>query len=234
MKNTGSDKKNYDKLVKILQIAAIIFTCVMIAFCVIFMKKNNVSVKNPESITKFLQGNTLKIAIIIILINLVKSFALVVTPSIIFVVSGIVFENVWVAILVNFLATAIALIPPFYLGKFTGKNMVDTLKNRFPKVKKIDDFAGKNGFIISFILKASGLIPGDTTSLILGAMDMSFPQFYLGATLGTLPINIMWAVLGNKGDLSNPYTFLYILPIIAFALIMTVIVNKMTNKKDKK
>lgn len=233
MKNTPAEKKNYDKLVKILQIAAAVFTVVMVAVCLVFMKKNNVSVRNPESITKFLEGNVFKIAVMIILINLVKSFALVVTPSIIFVVSGIVFENVWTAILVNLIATCIGLIPPYFLGRFTGKGMVDTLKRRFPKVRKIDDFAGKNEFIISFLLKASGLIPGDTTSLILGAMDMSFAKFYLGASLGTLPINVMWAILGNKGDLSNPYTFLYILPIIAFALIMTFVVNKVSGKKKQ-
>ena len=228
-----AEKKNYDKLVKALQIAAIVFMAVMVVVCLLLMKKYDISVKNPGSITQFLQGNPFKVAVIIILFNLVKSFALVVTPSIVFVVSGIVFENVWVAILVNFIATCIGLIPPYFLGKFTGKGMVETLRNRFPKVKKIDDFAGRNEFIISFILKASGLIPGDTTSLILGAMDMSFGKFYLGASLGTLPINIMWAVLGNKGDLSNPYTLLYLLPIIAFVILMSVIVKKMTGKKDK-
>lgn len=230
-KTNDTSRKSYDKLIKVLQIVAVVFMLVMVVAVLILMKKYNISVKNVDSITRLLTGGTLTVACIIILFNLIKSFALVVTPSIIFVISGIVFPDVKVAILVNFIAVAIGLLPPFFLGKFTGSGMVSTLKNRFPKVKKIDDFAGENGFIISFVVKASGLIPGDTSSLILGAMDIPFVSFYIGATLGTLPINIMWAVLGNKGDLSNPYTLLYILPIIAFAIIMSVIVKKITGKK---
>ena len=229
----GQPAGNYDKLIKILQILAALFMLVMVVLVVIFMKKNNISVKNVDSITKMLTGGTFTVACMIILFNLIKSFALVVTHSIIFVVSGIVFEDVWVAILVNFIAVAIGLIPPYFLGKFTGKGMVDTLTRKFPKVKKLDDFAGKNSFVISFIVKASGIIPGDTSSLILGAMDINFRDYYIGASLGTLPINIMWAVLGNKGDLSNPYTFLFILPIIAFALIMSFVMKKITDKKNK-
>lgn len=230
-KNTEAKKTNLDKLVKVLQVLAGVFMLAMVILFVLLMKKYDISVSNVDSLTSMLTGGTVTVAAMIILFNLVKSFALVVTPSIVFVVSGIVFENVWVAILVNFIAVAIGLLPPYFLGKFTGKGMVDTLKNRFPKVKKIDDFAGQNEIIISFIIKASGIIPGDTSSLILGAMNLSFPKYYIGATLGTLPLNIMWAILGNKGDLSNPYTYLYILPIIVFALAMSVVIKKITNKK---
>ena len=229
-----NEKKNYDKLVKALQIAAGVFMLAMVIIFVVLMKKYDISVSNVGMLTEKLTGGVISVAAIIILFNLVKSFALVVTPSIVFVVSGIVFDNVWVAILVNFIAVAIGLIPPYFLGKFTGKGMVDTLKRRFPKVNKLDSFAGENAFIISFIVKASGLIPGDTSSLILGAMDLPFKSFYLGATLGTLPLNIMWAILGNKGDLSNPYTFLYLLPIVVFAVVMSVVVKKMSDKKADK
>ena len=227
---TNTSGKNYDKLIKVLQIAAGVFMLIMVIAFIIIMKKYNISVKNVSSITERLTGGTITVAAMIILFNLVKSFALIVTPSIIFVVSGIVFDKVWVAILVNFIAVAIGMIPPYFLGRFTGKGMVDTLKNRFPKVKKIDAFAGRNSFVISFIVKASGIIPGDTSSLILGAMDIPFKNYYLGATLGTLPINIMWAILGNKGDLSNPYTFLYLLPIVVFAVVMSIVVSKLSNK----
>jgi len=226
-----NQKKNYDKLVKVLQIAAGVFMLAMVVIFVYLMNKYNISVKNVDMITEKLTGGIITVAALIILFNLIKSFALVVTPSIIFVISGIVFEDVWVAILVNFLAVAIGLIPPYFLGKFTGKGMVDTLRKRFPKVNKIDNFADENGFIISFILKASGVLPGDLSSLILGAMDINFRDFYLGATIGTLPINIMWAILGNKGDLSNPYTYLYLLPIIIFAVVMSIVVKKLSDKK---
>lgn len=231
--NSGkNEKKNYDKLIKVLQIFAAVFMIVMVVVFLLLMKKYDISVKNVDKITSMLTGGTLTVALLIILFNLIKSFALVVTPSIIFVISGIVFDDVWTAILVNFIAVAIGMIPPYFLGRFTGSGMVNTLKNRFPKVKKVDDFADRNGFMVSFLLKASGVIPGDTSSLILGAMGINFKNYYLGATLGTLPINIMWAILGNKGDLSNPYTLLYLLPIVVFALVMSFVVKKVSAKKN--
>ena len=224
-------KKNYDKLIKVLQIAAGVFMLAMVIIFIVLMKKYDISVKNMDTITQKLSGGTLTLACIVILFNLVKSFALVVTPSIVYVASGLLFENVWTAILVNFIATVIGLFPPFFLGKFTGKGIVDTLKKKNKKISKIDDFAGKNGFMVTFLIKASGLIPGDTTSLIMGALDIPFMKFFWGTLAGTLPINVMWAFLGNKGDLSNPYTFLYLLPIIVFAVLMSLIVKKVTSKK---
>lgn len=227
-------KQNYDKLIKVLQFAAVFFMLAMVIVVAYLMKKYDISVKNVESITNLLTGGTFTVACMIILFNLIKSFALVVTPSIVFVVSGIVFEDVRIAIAVNFIAVAIGLLPPYFLGKFTGKGMVDALKKRYPKISKVDDFADKNGFIVSFVLKASGIIPGDTSSLILGALNIPFKEYYFGATLGTLPLNIMWALLGNNGDLSNPYTYLYLLPIIVFAVLMSFVAKKISAKKQVK
>lgn len=229
--NKTDSKKNYDKLIRVLQILAVIFTLAMLVTFVVLMKKYNISVSNVSSITEKLTGGIITVAAMIIVLNIVKSFALVVTPSIIFVISGIVFDDLWVAIVVNLIALATGSIFPYFLGKFTGSGMVDTLRNRFPKVKKLDDFAGKNEFIICFVIKASGLIPGDLTSLIFGAMNISFTKYYLGSFFGTVPIAVMWAVLGNKGDLSNPYTVLYLLPIIIFAVVMSFVVKKVSSKK---
>lgn len=223
--------KSYDKLIRAMQIAAGVFMLAMIIAFIVLIRKYDISIKNLDTVAQCFTGGVFTLALIIILLNLVKSFALVVSPSYVFILSGLIFEDVKVAILVNFIAVEIGMILPYYLGRFTGKGMVDTLRNRFPKVKKIDDFAGENGFVISLVLKAAGLIPGDISSLVLGAMDINFRSFYLGATIGTLPLNIMWAILANKGDLSNPYTLLYLLPIVAFVILMSVIVKKMTNRK---
>lgn len=235
-KPTGSqiaadEKKDYGKLIKVMQICAYVFIAGMILVVLLFMKKNNISVKNPGALVQMLQGELITTALMLILFNLVKSFAFVITPSIIFVVSGIVFEDLWVAILVNLIATEIALVPTYYLGKLTGSGMVNALKKRFPKVKKIDDFAGENEVVLSFVLKATGLVPGDTTSLVLGAMNISFLKYFIGASLGALPLNIMWAVVGNKGDLSNPNTLLYVLPLVIFVVAMSIVAKKLAGRK---
>ena len=180
-----------------------------------------------------IEGGTLVIALGIMAFSVVKSFALVFPPALLFAISGIVFENFWVAVAVNFAGNALSMLLTYFLGRFTGKSMVDTLKQKFPKVKKIDDFTEANQSAVVFCIKASGLLPSDLSSVLFGAMNISFPKYLIAANLGMLPIDILWTLLGYKGDVSNPFSLLYILPIPVFAVFATVLMKKMSNKKNK-
>ena len=226
--------KSYDKLVKILQIAAIVFMLAMVVVVVFFMKKYHISVSNAASLTEYLTGGTLTVALIIIAFTVVKSFALVFPPAVIFVVSGMFFDHLWTAWLVNLIATAASLILPYYLGKFTGKGMVDTLKKRFKKVQKLDEFAGANDFALVFVIKAGGFLPSDVTSLIFGAMNIPFGRYFLAANIGMLPLNLLWTLLGAKGDVTNPLSFLYVLPILIFAIAAAFGMSRFSKKKAAK
>ncbi len=222
--------KNYDKLIKVLQVAAGVFMLAMVAAMLVLMNKFDISVENAAEISSFIKGGTLTISLIIIAFTVVKSFALVFPPAVIFAVSGLLFDNLFVAIAVNFIGVALSMIMPYYLGKFAGKDLLDSLKERFPKVKKLDDFAGKNEFMVVYVVKAAGVVPSDLMNVIYGAMNVNFTKFFIASNLGMLPFNILFTLLANKGDLSNPYTLLYILPIPVFVVIMSVVVKKMSNK----
>ena len=229
-KKTGG--KNYGGLVKALQIASGVFMLAMLAACVWFMKKNDISIKNVDALTAYLQGGVFAAAGILIGFSVIKSFALVFPPAILFALSGIVFEHLFFAIGVNVVATAASLILPYLMGRFTGRDMVQSLSGRFPKIKKLDDFAGENDFTVVFVFKAGGFLPSDLSSLIFGALGIPFPRYYLAANLGMLPLNVMWTLLGNKGDLSNPLSFLYVLPILLFAIGASVFMKKRNKNKQ--
>ena len=108
------------------------------------------------------------------------------------------------------------------------------LKEKFPKIKKLDDFAGKNEFMVVYVVKAAGVIPSDLMSVIYGAMNVNFLKFFIASNLGMLPFNVLFTLLANKGDLSNPYSLLYIIPIPIFVVIMSVVVKKMTKNSENK
>jgi len=226
-----TQKRDYSKFIKLLQILSALFVLAMATACVVMIKKYDISIKNLDSIQKLISGGTLTIALGMIIFSIVKSFALVFPPAILFALSGILFKNIWLTLLVNVAATVLSLSLPYFLGRFTGKGMLDSLKNKFSKIKKIDDFAEANDFTLVFILKASGILPSDLSSLLFGAMGIKYKPYMLGANLGLLPINIMWTLLGIHGDLSNPWTFLYILPIILFAVICSFAAKKISGKK---
>ena len=139
----------------------------------------------------------------------------------------------WTAIAVNAIAVALSVILPYYFGKFAGKDLLNKQKKKFPKIKKLDEFAGQNEFMVVYVVKASGVIPSDLMSVIYGAMNVNFFKFFLASNLGMLPFNILFSLLANKGDLSNPYTLLYIIPIPVFVVIMSVVVKRMTKKNKE-
>lgn len=227
------EKKNSEKLVKALQIASVVFIIGMVIAGLILMKKYDISVKNAAALKEWLHGSPLTVALIIIVFNFVKAFALVITPSLVFVVCGIVFDNVWVAILVSIICIATSIPVPFLLGRFTGKGMADKLKEKYPKIKKLDDFTDENEFMVVFLVKSTGLIPSDVSSMIFGAMGVSFKNFFLATNLGELMLIVLWCLLGNKGSFNDPKTFLYVIPVIVFAILASVFMKLWTNKKTK-
>lgn len=222
----------YNKLVKVMQILSFVFMLIMLVLCVVFMNKNDISIKNVDALTQYLTGSTITVAAIIISFSIVKSFALVFPPAVLFVISGIVFDNMLTAVLVNFIATAASLILPYFLGRFTGLDMVNTLKKRFKAVKKLDDFTDENSFAVVFVFKAGGFIPSDLSSLIFGAMNIPFTKYFIASNLGMLVLNVLWSLVGSKGDLSNPLSFLYALPALLFAIAASVFMSIRKKKKS--
>ena len=206
----------------------------MLITMLIVMNKFDISIENAAELSKYITGGTLTVALIIIAFTVVKSFALVFPPAVIFAVSGLIIDNVWLAIGINIIGVALSVILPYYFGRFAGKDLLDSLKNKFPKIKKLDDFAGQNEFMVVYVVKASGVVPSDLMSVIYGAMGVNFFKFFIASNLGMLPFNILFTLLANKGDLSNPYTLLYIIPIPVFVVIMSIVVKRMTKKSEAK
>ncbi len=230
------EKKTTDKygnLIKILQICSFVFMLAMVIVCATFLSKNNISVNNVDALTQYLTGGTLTIILIIVGFSVVKSFALIFPPAVLFVISGVVFDNYFTAVLVNALATACSLILPYFLGRFTGMDMVNSLKKRFKAIKKLDDFTDENSFALVLIFKAGGLMPSDLSSLIFGALNIPFFKYFIASNFGLLVLNILWTLLGYKGDLSNPLSYLYALPALIFAILAAVLLSERQLKKNK-
>ncbi|MBQ3006337.1 MAG: TVP38/TMEM64 family protein [Clostridia bacterium] len=229
-----ANARNFDKIMKVLQIISIAFMAVMLIAMLILVKKFNISIENAYELSSYIKGGTLTMSLIIIAFTVIKSFTLVFPLAVIFAVSGLLFENICFAIAVNVIAIALSFIFQYYFGKFAGKDLLDTLKVRFPKVKMIDDFAGKNEFMVVYVIKASGIGPSDLLSIIFGAMNVNFRKFFWASNLAMLPFNIFFTLIAHNGDLTNPDNLLYLIPIAVFSVTMSLVVKKMTNKKEMK
>lgn len=231
------EKKNYGKLVKVLQIAAGVMMLAMVVLCIILIQKYNIKVSNIPELSKMITGGTATIALVVIAFSVVKSFALVFPPAVVFSICAYMMPNYFSAFLVNLVSVALSLAIPYFLGKFTGAGMVDTLKGKFKAIKKLDDFAGANEMQTVFVVKLSGLLPGDLSSLLFGAMNTSFKNFFLGANLGMLPLVIVYTGFGTALKTVGEKPWLTAIPVVAivvFVLISSLITKNMIKKNKQK
>lgn len=227
------EKKDYNKLIKALQIAAGVFMLAMVVICIVLIQKYNISLKNISGISEILTGGTLTVALIVILFSVVKSFALVFPPAVVFAVCGYVMPNYWIALLVNVLSVLLSMSIPYLLGRFTGKGMVDALGKKFKAVRKVDAFAGANEIQMTFAVKLSGLLPSDLSSLLFGAMNISFKGFTIGANLGMLPLVIVYTFFGITLKTVGDRPWIVALPvavIIVFNIIAAALTKRLASK----
>ena len=234
--SANEQKKDYGKLVKILQIATGIFMIAMVIVGIYLIRKYNIKMSNIQNLAAMLSGGALTVGLIIIGISIVKSFCLIFPPMVILSVCAYVMPNFWSALIVNIISIVLSLSLPYLLGRFTGAGMVDTLKTRFKAVKKIDDFAGTNEVKMTAVIKFSGIMPGDLSSLLFGALGISYKNYMIGATLGNLPLIIVYTLFGTllKEVDKRPWVVsIPIVVIILFLAISGVITKKMISDNKK-
>lgn len=228
-------EKNYGKLVKVLQIAAGVLMLAMVVLCIVLIQKYDIKVQNIPELSKMITGGTAAIAVGVVLFSVVKSFALVFPPAVVFSICGYMLPNYFLALLINVISVCLSLVVPYFLGKFTGAGMVDTLKGKFKAVRKIDDFAGANEMQTAFVVKLSGILPGDLSSLLFGAMNVSFKNFFVGANLGMLPLAVVYTGFGTALRSIGEKPWLAAVPVVAivFFVIVSSILTKRMIAKNK-
>lgn len=231
-------KKDYGKLVKVLQIATGVLMLVLVGAAIYLIQKYDIKVSNIKNLSLILNerfGNGVMIlSAVMIGISVIKSFALVFPPAVVFSITAYILpENPLLAFAVNFTGMVLSLVVPYFLGRFTGAGMVDTLSGKFKAIKKIDDFAGTNEFSLTAVFKFAGILPGDLSSLLFGAMNISFRNYMLGCIVGNLPLVIVYTAFGtvlkNVGE--KPWVVaIPVVVIVLFLLIASLITKRMISK----
>jgi uncharacterized membrane protein YdjX (TVP38/TMEM64 family) len=213
-----SKSKLREVLLKSVQIVPVVFTAVMVVLCIAFIVKNDISLTKLDNLAVYFSGSTLTIALMLIGFHIIKSFALVISPVLLYTLAGILFDDFRVAMTVNIVGTVLSLVLPYYLGRFMGAEAVESLKKRFKVIEKFDSFTGENAFGVVFISKVACLLPSDLNSLVLGAMNLPFGKYFAASNAGLLLISILWTLFGASGDFTNIYSYLYLLPIVFITL----------------
>ena len=91
---------------------------------------------------------------------------------------------------------------PYWMGRFSGASMVESLTAKYPKLKTVVDYQNGNCLYISFFMRTLNFLPGDAVSLFLGAEKIPFGTYMAGGVLGTLPGVILATIFG--ANIKNP------------------------------
>lgn len=137
-----------------------------------------------EAILNYTPEEPLKAAFVILCLYALKSMSFVFPIVVLQIATGHLFQTS-AALLINFSGRAITLTIPYWVGRFSGSDMMKNLSAKYPKLEEIYSRQGKNPLFISFLLRTFIFLPGDAVSLYLGAIRIPFPYYLTGGILGT-------------------------------------------------
>lgn len=172
-----------------------------------------------QGILEYTPESPLTAAFVILLFYILKSVSFVFPVLVLQIAAGHLFQTP-AALLVNFLGRAITLSIPYWIGRFSGSDLVNSLQKKYPKLEDICSRQGQNPIFISFLLRTFCFLPGDVVSLYLGATEIPFPCYLTGGVLGTTLGVVLSTILGSS--ITEPGSPLFWLSALLMALMAVI------------
>ncbi len=198
-----------------------IFKCLMIFFLIsiiafiLYKYKGNLHKINMDSIRSYIQSYGKFSAIIFILIYTVRPLVLILPASLMSIIAGSIF-NSYIALSLNMIGCFGSATLAFFLSRFLGRSFVNKILKG--KALTLNNNMGKYGFRIMTAMRLSFVFPYDPLSYAAGLTKIKYRDFILGTLIGILPEMVTYSLIG--GNLTKPFSFKFILPIIVLFIIV--------------
>lgn len=162
-----------------------------------------------------------------------KSLSIVFPILVIYALSGILFSPL-AAILINLLGTAIVLSIPYWLGRISGTELVQSIFRKYPKARKLRDFQQHSPWFFSFFLRVLGILPGDIVSMYLGASRLPWLPCLVGGLAGMFPALLAGTFLGNNlSDPTSPAFLISAAGMLLLSLLSIILYRKLGRRSQK-
>ncbi|MDP3386501.1 MAG: VTT domain-containing protein [Eubacteriales bacterium] len=148
-----------------------------------------------ESILRFTPEGFYLAVLVFMGLYTLKSLAVVIPLALLYVAVGRTFP-VPIAIMVNLGGLAIGSTIPYLIGRFSGKELVDSLTIRYPKAERINTLKNENEWIFTFIIRILSIIPYDIGSIVLGSFKVNYLRFIFISLMIKLPGIVAQTFLG--------------------------------------
>ena len=211
---------------KLIPIAAIV---VMGIIFTVTVKKSGQPL-SVKTILRYTPENTILAAVILLAFFALKSLTVVFPLSILYFASGILFHSV-AAALISTAGLAITITIPYWIGKYSGKQAVQEICQKYPKAEMVARYQETNTFFACFITRIVGFLPCDIVSIYFGACDTAYPIYLAAGVSGSLLSIITTTLLGEK--ISDPFSVEFIIVLLCRILVSAgaVAINYRLNHK---
>ena len=187
-------KKIQKRRIGIALIRALPLLFMLLMFFLFLRYRNLIHV---ESILRLAPDSLWATAIMLLLFYVVKSLTFVFPVVILQLSAGLLFP-LPIALLLNLLGTAIGVSIPFWIGRFSGGNMVQRQMDKHPKLRRLTELYRGRELFFSYLVRVASGLAMDVASLLLGAMRLPYGRYMAGTMLGMLPGLLAVTFLGEN------------------------------------
>lgn len=187
-----------------------------------------------ENIMHYTPDNLFLAALLICVLFTLKGLSVMFPGTVLYVLIGMIYENVWLSLLVSVIGTLFEIGTTYYMGHLCGETKFIKNLQKKPKFKKIFDAESKNERMLVYLSRILGL-PYDVMGMFWGAMGADFVSYMIFSMLGKLPKVVIETVVGTavNSRFSKSSIILFIV-LLVVTLVITIISNKISGKKDSK
>lgn len=216
-------QKSKKKLIPI--IAMLIMAMILIA--IIRKSEQPLSV---NTIIRYTPDNEILAAILLLMFFALKSLTVVFPLPMLYFASGILFKPL-IAVLISLVGLVITITIPYWIGRTSGKNIIQKMCQRFPKVKQVKRYQEKNLYFACFITRIVGILPGDIVSFYFGACNEPYLVYTMAGVTGSLLSIITNTLLGEK--INDPFSIEFMIVLLCKVIVSVgaIIINYKLNKK---
>lgn len=135
------------------------------------------------------------------------------------------------AVLISTIGFAITITIPYWIGRYSGKQMVQEICRKYPKAEQIAEYQKNNVLFACFITRIVGVLPCDIVSMYFGACEIMYPVYLVMGVAGSMLSIATTTLLGGK--ISNPFSIEFIIVLICRVAVSVgaIAINYQLNKK---
>lgn len=200
---------------KILKITKILPLIIMVALAIVYLC--NMDKLTVDEIIDFTPDSTVLFILVMLSFFALKSISVLMPNPVLMAVLGKVL-SVPLALTVSVVGYAICVSIPYFIGRFSGAEKADELRQKYKGLRWLDTVQKKNVFFINLLTRQLIFLPCDVISLYMGSMKMKYLPYLFGSVIGYFPNIFIYVVFGN--ELKQPGS-----PLLIGSIIFSVVLS---------